>query len=131
MKQVVLVGGARTAIGRHGGAFKDIPAQDLAARVFEEVLNRTQLDPALIDEVVLGCIGQSSDAPNIGRVAALMAGVPKEVPGYTYSVTALRANKPSQALSRPYRQRTERYSCAAAWRACLPRPIWCEVPDGG
>ena len=83
MKEVVIVGGARTAIGRHGGAFKTITAQDLAARVIKEVLNRTKLDPALIDDVILGCIGQSSDAPNIGRVAALMAGIPKEVPGYT------------------------------------------------
>jgi acetyl-CoA C-acetyltransferase len=83
MKEVVIVGGVRTAIGRHGGGFKDITAQDLAARVMVEVLNRTKLDPALIDDVILGCIGQSSDAPNIGRVAALMAGIPKEVPGYT------------------------------------------------
>ncbi len=83
MREVVIVGGVRTAIGRHGGGLKDITAQDLAARVMVEVLNRTKLDPALIDDVILGCIGQSSDAPNIGRVAALMAGIPKEVPGYT------------------------------------------------
>ena len=83
MKEVVIAGGVRTPIGRHGGAFKDVTAQDLAARVMEEVLKRTELDPALIDDVILGCIGQSSDAPNIGRVAALMAGIPKEVPGYT------------------------------------------------
>jgi acetyl-CoA C-acetyltransferase len=83
MKEVVIVGATRTAIGRHGGAFIDITAQDLAARVMKEVLNRTGLDPALIDDVILGCIGQSSDAANIARVAALMAGIPKEVPGYT------------------------------------------------
>ena len=83
MKEVVIVGGVRTAIGRYGSAFKDITAQDLAARVMKEVLNRTKLDPALIDDVIFGCIGQSSDAPNLGRVAALMAGIPKEVPGYT------------------------------------------------
>jgi acetyl-CoA C-acetyltransferase len=83
MKEVVIVGAVRTPIGRHGGAFKDVTAQDLAARVMEEVLKRTEFDAALIDDVILGCIGQSSDAPNIGRVAALMAGIPKEVPGYT------------------------------------------------
>jgi acetyl-CoA C-acetyltransferase len=83
MKEVVIVGATRTPIGRHGGAFKDITAQDLAARVMAEVLKRTELDPALIDDVILGCIGQSSDAPNIARVAALMAGIPQEVPGYT------------------------------------------------
>jgi len=83
MKEIVIVGGARTPIGRHGGALKDLTAQDLAAHVFVEVLKRTGIDPSIIDDVILGCIGQSSDAPNIGRVAALMAGVPKEVPGYT------------------------------------------------
>ena len=83
MKEVVIVGAVRTPIGRHGGGLKDITAQDLAARVIKEVLNRTKLDPALIDDVIFGCCGQLSDAPNLGRVAALMAGIPKEVPGYT------------------------------------------------
>ena len=83
MKEVVIVGGVRTAIGRHGGGLKDVTAHDLAARVMKEVLNRTKLDPALIDDVIIGCCGQGSDAPNLGRVAALMAGIPKEVPGYT------------------------------------------------
>jgi len=83
MKEVVIVGGVRTPIGRHGGGIKDITAHDLAARVMKEVLNRTKLDPALIDDVIIGCCGQTSDAPNLGRVAALLAGIPKEVPGYT------------------------------------------------
>jgi acetyl-CoA C-acetyltransferase len=83
MKEVVIVGGVRTPIGRHGGGIKDITAHDLAARVMKEVLNRTKLDPALIADVIVGCCGQASDAPNLGRVAALLAGIPKEVPGYT------------------------------------------------
>lgn len=83
MKEVVVVGAVRTAIGRHGGGLKTITAQDLAAQVMKEVLQRTQLDPALIDDVILGCCGQLSDAPNIARVAALMAGIPDTVPGYT------------------------------------------------
>ncbi len=83
MKEVVIVGGVRTPIGSHGGAFRTLTAQDLAATVFKEVINRVGLDPKQIDDVILGCIGQQSDAPNIGRVAALMAGVPVSVPGYT------------------------------------------------
>ncbi len=83
MKEVVIVGGLRTPMGRHGGGLKDITAQDLAARLMKEELKRTQLDPALISDVIVGCCGQLSDAPNVARVAALMAGVPKEVPGYT------------------------------------------------
>jgi acetyl-CoA C-acetyltransferase len=83
MKEVVIVEGARTPIGSHGGAFRDLPAQDLAAIAMREVIKRTEHDANLIDDVILGCIGQYSDAPNIGRVAALMAGIPTHVPGYT------------------------------------------------
>jgi acetyl-CoA C-acetyltransferase len=83
MKEVVIIGGCRTPIGSHGGAFRDIPAQKLAAIVIEEVMRRTELDPNIIDEVIFGCIGQYSDAPNIARVAALMAGLPENLPGFT------------------------------------------------
>ena len=83
MKEVVIVEGVRTPIGSHGGAFRDLPAQDLAAIAMREVIKHTELDPNLIDDVILGCIGQYSDAPNIGRVAALIAGIPTHVPGYT------------------------------------------------
>ncbi len=82
-KEVVIVAGVRTPVGKHGGAFRDLPAQHLAAIVIEELLKRTQIDPNLIDEVIFGCIGQYSDAPNVARVAALMAGVPVHVPAYT------------------------------------------------
>jgi acetyl-CoA C-acetyltransferase len=83
MKDVVIVGGVRTAIGSHGGAFRTLTTQHLAALVFKEVIDRVGIDPQLFDDVILGCIGQQSDAPNIGRVAALLAGVPVRVPGYT------------------------------------------------
>ena len=83
MKKVVIVGSVRTPIGSHGGAFRTLTAQHLAALVFREVIDRVGIDPKLFDDVILGCIGQQSDAPNIGRVAALLAGVPVNVPGYT------------------------------------------------
>ena len=83
MKKVVIIEGVRTPIGRHGGAFRNLPAQDLAAITMREVLKRTEIDSNLIDDVIFGCIGQYSDAPNLARVAALMAGVPTHVPGVT------------------------------------------------
>jgi acetyl-CoA C-acetyltransferase len=83
MKDIVIAGALRTPIGAHGGALKSLRAQDLAEVVFRAVLERTGLDPAALDEVILGNIAQPSDAANIGRVAALMAGVPQHVPGYT------------------------------------------------
>jgi acetyl-CoA C-acetyltransferase len=83
MKEVVIVGGVRTPIGSHGGAFRTLTAQHLAALVFREVVERVGLDVKLFDDVILGCIGQYSDAPNIGRIAGLLAGIPANVPGYT------------------------------------------------
>ncbi|MFQ6100981.1 MAG: thiolase family protein [Anaerolineae bacterium] len=83
MKEVAIVSPVRTPVGAHGGALRSKRAQDLAEIVFRAVFERTGLDPAVLDEVILGCIGQPSDAANIGRVAALMAGVPIEVPGFT------------------------------------------------
>jgi len=70
-------------VGAHGGALRDKRAQDLAAIVFKAVLERTGLDPAVLDEVILGNIGSPSEAANIARVAALMAGIPIEVPAFT------------------------------------------------
>ncbi|MDY6878291.1 MAG: thiolase family protein [Chloroflexota bacterium] len=83
MKEVVIVSPVRTPVGNHGGALRSKRAQDLAEIVFRAVFERTGLDPAVLDEVILGNIGQPSDAANVGRVAALMAGVPIEVPGFT------------------------------------------------
>jgi acetyl-CoA C-acetyltransferase len=83
MRDIVIAGAVRTPIGSHGGGLRSKRAQDLAEIVFRAVLERTAVDPAALDEVVLGNIAQPSDGANIGRVAALMAGVPDEVPGFT------------------------------------------------
>jgi acetyl-CoA C-acetyltransferase len=83
MKEVVIVEALRTPVGNHGGMLKDFDATTLAQIAMKGVLDRTKLDPSLITEVIFGCVFQSSDAPNIARVAALKAGVPKEVPAYT------------------------------------------------
>ncbi len=83
MKKVVIVNPVRTPVGAHGGVLRNKRAQDLAEIVFRAVFERTGLDPAVLDEVILGNIGQPSDAANIGRVAALMAGVPMDVPAFT------------------------------------------------
>ncbi len=83
MKDVVIVCPVRTPVGAHGGALRSLRAQDLAEIVFRAVFERTGLDPAALDEVILGNIGSPSEAANIGRVAALMAGVPIDVPGFS------------------------------------------------
>ncbi|MFO7263443.1 MAG: acetyl-CoA acetyltransferase [Bacillaceae bacterium G1] len=83
MRDVVIVEGVRTAIGRMGGTLKDVEPDFLAAHVIEELLRRTGVDGSMIDEVILGHVKQSADHPNIARKAALRAGLPIEVPGYT------------------------------------------------
>ncbi|MBI2095669.1 MAG: thiolase family protein [Candidatus Omnitrophica bacterium] len=80
---MVIVSGVRTPQGALGGAFRDLTAQQLGVLAVRGLLERTALDPAAIDEVIFGCVGQGSDAPNIARVISLMAGIPKKVPGYT------------------------------------------------
>lgn len=83
MKEVVIVDGLRTPIGVFGGALRSLTAQDLGVIVTQALLERTKLDPASITEVIWGCVGQSSDAPNIARIIALRAGIPQHVTNYT------------------------------------------------
>lgn len=83
MKPVYIVESVRTAIGKLGGTLKDVPVDYLAAKVIEELVERTGIDKNAVDEVILGQTKQSSDAPNLARVALLRAGLPIEVPGYT------------------------------------------------
>jgi len=80
----VVVDGLRTPFGRYGGALKDVRPDDLAAHVISALVDRTGLDPALIDDVILGAANQAGeDNRNVGRMAALLAGLPIEVAGQT------------------------------------------------
>jgi len=83
MKEVVLVGGLRTPIGLFGGVLKDVSAHALATLVIKELITKFQVPVNQIDDVILGWVAQGSDAPNIARVALLLAGIPEEITGYT------------------------------------------------
>lgn len=83
MRNVVLVDGVRTAVGRMGGTLKDVEVDHLSAHVMKEALRRSAVEPEEVEEVVFGQAKQSSDTPNLARLAALRAGLPVEVPGYT------------------------------------------------
>ncbi|MFF9688307.1 acetyl-CoA C-acetyltransferase [Streptomyces sp. NPDC014623] len=78
---VVICEPLRTPIGRFGGAFAQQTPAALAARVIAEVVARTGIDPGRVDEVILGHAYPSSEAPAVGRVAALDAGLPDTVTG--------------------------------------------------
>ena len=82
MRRVAIVSPVRTAVGNFGGALKDIRAEELASTVIKETLDRSGLDPARVDDVILGHGYPSGENPAIGRLALLKAGLPIEVPGY-------------------------------------------------
>ncbi len=71
----------RTAVGRSGGMFRDVPAVKLASTVLEALVARTGIDPGEVDDVLFGQCYPNGEAPAMGRVAALDAGFPIEVPG--------------------------------------------------
>ncbi len=83
MKEVVITNPLRTANGSFGGAFKTVPAYDLAKVVMQRVIADAGIDAGALDEVIFGNIGQPSEAANITRVAAIYAGIPDHVPAYT------------------------------------------------
>lgn len=83
MKEIVIAGAVRTAQGKLGGALKDFTNPGLGEAVLRGLLERSRLDPKAVEEVIFGCAGQQSDAPNVARVIALKAGIPEEVPAFT------------------------------------------------
>ncbi|MGW3352225.1 thiolase family protein [Nonomuraea rubra] len=84
MPQSFVVSGVRTPIGRYGGALAHVRPDDLAALVVREAVARAGIAPDLVDEVVLGAANQAGeDNRNVARMAALLAGLPDSVPGFT------------------------------------------------
>jgi 3-oxoadipyl-CoA thiolase len=80
----VVVDGLRTPFGRYGGALREVRPDDMAAHVIRALLDRTGVDPAEVDDVILGAANQAGeDNRNVGRMAALLAGMPVEVSGST------------------------------------------------
>ncbi|WP_277674199.1 thiolase family protein [Piscibacillus halophilus] len=84
MREVVIVEAVRTPVGRKNGMLSEIRPDDLAALTLKELVDRVGVDPSVIEDVIMGCVSQVSEqAFDIGRMAALMAGYPIEVPGTT------------------------------------------------
>jgi len=83
MKEVVLVSGVRTIVGRYMGALREVPAYDLAALVLNEAIKRGNVDSTRIDQVIMGQSYQSGEYVNVARMALLKAGWPESIPGIT------------------------------------------------
>jgi acetyl-CoA C-acetyltransferase len=86
MREVVIVAGARTAIGDFGGTLRDVPPMDLAQHVIKEVVARGKTQPEQINKVIFGCAFAPIEQ-NIARNAAFRAGIPKEAPAFTINST--------------------------------------------
>src|SRR4029450_12025868 len=84
MRDAVIVDAVRTPVGRRGGGLAGTHPVDLSAHVLTALVERTGLDPALVDDVYWGCVSQVGEqAWNVGRNAVLAAGWPESVPGTT------------------------------------------------
>jgi acetyl-CoA C-acetyltransferase/acetyl-CoA acyltransferase len=85
MKKIAIVDGVRTPFIKAWTAFDALTAQKLGAMCITELLQRTQIDPEKIDEVILGCVGNPLNAANVARIVSLQAGIPKSKRAYTVS----------------------------------------------
>jgi acetyl-CoA acyltransferase len=84
MRETVIVEAVRTPVGKRNGGLSSMHAADLSAIVLTELVQRTGIDPDIIDDVVWGCVSQVGDqSSNIGRYAVLAAGWPERIPGTT------------------------------------------------
>jgi 3-oxoadipyl-CoA thiolase len=86
MHDAVIIDAIRTPVGRHGGALAAVRPDDLAAIPLQALVQRTGLDPALVEEVYLGCANQAGeDNRDVARMAVLLAGMPQHVAGVTFN----------------------------------------------
>lgn len=83
MKRIAIVDGIRTPFIKSWTLFQDLPAQHLGSLAVRELLERTGINPADIDEVIMGCVAQPVEASNVARVISLRAGIPQDKTAYT------------------------------------------------
>ena len=83
MKDIVIAGACRTAIGKFGGSLTSVPAVELGSIVIKEAMNRAGIKPEDVDEVLMGCVIQAGLGQSVARQASVKAGVPIEVPALT------------------------------------------------
>lgn len=83
MREAVIVGSVRTAVGKYGGSLTSISAADMGARVIVEALRRAGVEPGQVDEVIMGNVLQAGLGQNPARQASIKAGIPQEVPAWT------------------------------------------------
>src|SRR5690242_14276310 len=83
MKRLVIIDGIRTPFSKIGTDLARLAPDELGRIAVNALRTRTGIDPAKIDEVIFGCVGQAADAANVARVIALRSGIPEHVPALT------------------------------------------------
>ncbi|EUA30397.1 thiolase, N-terminal domain protein [Mycobacterium xenopi 4042] len=92
----MIVEAVRTPVGKRNGALSTMHAADLSAAVLKELVDRADIDPQLVDDVIWGCVSQVGDqSSNIGRYAVLAAGWPETIPAPPSTGRAVPASRPS------------------------------------
>src|SRR5204863_2687511 len=81
--RLVIIDGIRTPFSKMGADLAALGADELGRIAVNALLTRTGVDPAIVDEVIFGCVGQPADAANVARVIALRSGIPEQVPAIT------------------------------------------------
>src|SRR5581483_12272547 len=99
----VILSAVRTPVGKYGGKLSSVRPDDLAALVITEAVRRAGMEPAMVDDVIMGCSNQAGeDNRNVARMAVLLAGFPHTVPGVTVNRlcgSGLEANSHSSNIS--------------------------------
>ena len=83
MREVVVVSGVRLPVGSYGGSLKDVSAIDMGAMVVAEAVKRAGIEPAAVDEVIIGQVGEVAENGFVARAISLKAGMPKETTAYS------------------------------------------------
>src|SRR6478735_5134748 len=101
MAEAYIIDSVRTAIGKRGGALSEVHPADLGATVIRAVVERNNVDPPMVDDVIFGCVDAiGPQAGNIARTAWLAAGYPEEVPGVTVDRQCGSSQRPSTSARR-------------------------------
>ena len=82
MKEVVIIDAVRTPVGSFGGALTGVPAVELGTIVVKELIRRTGIDPAQVEELIFGCVLQAGLGQNVARQVLIHSGIPQEVPAH-------------------------------------------------
>ena len=130
LEEAVIVDAVRTPLGRRGGKLKDWHPVDLAAEVLRALVERNGLDPALIDDVIMGCLDQVGEQGiNIGRIAALAAGLPETVPGTTVDRQCGSSQQSAHFAAQGVMAGAYDIVIAAGVESMTRVPFWSNLPD--